>query len=194
MRLVGRKDICKICKISFVSFACRASNPVSYPSIWGIIKESKQTHTHTSQSNLLSFFHISDIVIPNMSQTDCPSKYRLCNTRNYFILKLGNTANNNSIFNTKHAEFSTIRFPLYVSCSFFTNPLNHATTPTFLTNNAFLAWAIFNVPVSSLSTCSQNHLENSHRHYLPLKFSHPANSGCVKYLTSKGVLWGMTLF
>ena len=53
-----------------------------------------------------------------MSQTDCPSKYRLCNTRNYFILKLGNTANNNSIFNTKHAEFSTIRFPLYVSVHF----------------------------------------------------------------------------
>ena len=128
-----------------------------------------------------------------MSQTDCPSKYRLCNTRNDFILKLGNTPNNNSIFNTKHAEFSTIRFPLYVSRSFFTNPLNHATTPTFLTNNAFLAWAIFNVHLS-FSTCSKNNLDNPHRHYLSLQLRHPANSGCVKYLASKGVLWGITLF
>ena len=193
MRLVGRKDICKICKISFVSFACRASNPVSYPSIWGIIKESKQTHTHKPIIFIIILPYIryrNTKYEPNRLSI----KISTLQYKKWFHLKLDNTPKNNSIFNTKHTEFSTIRFPLYVSRSFFTNPLNHATIPTFLTNNAFLAWAIFNVPVSSLSTCSQNHLENSHRHYLPLKFSHPANSGCVKYLTSKGVLWGMTLF
>ena len=130
-----------------------------------------------------------------MSQTDCPSKYRLCNTRNYFILKLGNTANNNSIFNTKHAEFSTIRFPLYVSRSFFTNPLNHATTPTFLTNNAFLAWAIFNVPVSSLFLYLFKKQSRQSPSTLPFSTTPPSSQFRLRQVPGEqGSLWGITLF
>ena len=123
-----------------------------------------------------------------MSQTDCPSKYRLCNTRNDFILKLGNTPNNNSIFNTKHAEFSTIRFPLYVSVHFspthlIMQPHLHS-LPTMPSSPEPFLTSLFHL---SFSTCSKNNLDNPHRHYLSLQLRHPANSGCVKYLASKGV-------
>ena len=194
MRLVGRKDICKICKISFVSFACRASNPVSYPSIWGIIKESKQTHTHKPIKFIIILPYIryrNTKYEPNRLSI----KISTLQYKKWFHLKLDNTPKNNSIFNTKHTEFSTIRFPLYVSRSFFTNPLNHATTPTFLTNNAFLAWAIFNVPVSSLFLYLFKKQSRQSPSTLPFSTTPPSSQFRLRQVPGEqGSLWGITLF